>query len=98
MVYAPTYHASEFVRKARYHYHREISTFEERLAYVYELAGEDAANAINYLDMLNTAYNWTIDEDTIRGWANKFGLSEPHFLNANEPHKGAHHVLMRKEK
>ncbi|MBO6553322.1 MAG: methyltransferase domain-containing protein [Roseitalea sp.] len=96
MVYAPTYHASEFVTSARKRYHRDKMTFEERLAFVYELAGDDRANAINYLDMLNTEYNWTIDVETIRGWAQKFGFSEPHFLNEAEPHKGAHHVMMRK--
>lgn len=96
MVYSPSYHGSDYVKNARYHYHRNISSFEDRLSYVYELAGDDKANAINYLDMLNTAYNWTIDEETIKCWAKTFGFSKPHFLNAGEPHKGAHHVLMRK--
>lgn len=97
MVYADTYHSSDFVRTARYRYHREVpATPEARLNFMYELAGGDRANAINYLDMLNTFYNWTIDENTIRGWAARAGFAEPHFLNAVEPHKGAHHVLMRK--
>lgn len=96
MVYAPTYHVSEFVIAARRRYHREIAGNEDRLAFVYELAGEDRSNAINYLDMLNTEYNWTIDEVTLVGWAEKYGFESPHFLNAAEPHKGAHHVLFRK--
>lgn len=96
MVYAPTYHSSEYVLNARRRFHRECRTDQEKLDFVYELAGEDRANAINYLDMLNTFYNWTIDEATIQGWCKRFGLSEPLFLNAAEPHKGAHHVLIRK--
>jgi SAM-dependent methyltransferase len=93
MVYAPTFHASEYVLKARRRYHRELHTPEERFAYVYELAGDDRDNAINYHDMLNTFYNWTIDEDTVKAWCRSNGLSEPVFLNANEPHKSTHHVL-----
>lgn len=96
MVYAPTYHASEFVLNARRRYHREVLGNEARLNFVYELAGEDRANAINYLDMLNTEYNWTISEETLAGWADRFGFEPPHFLNAAEPHKGAHHVLFRR--
>jgi len=96
MVYAPTYHASDYVLNARRRFHRECRTDQEKLDFVYELAGEDRANAINYLDMLNTFYNWTIDEATIQGWCKRFGLGEPVFLNADEPHKGAHHVLIRK--
>lgn len=96
MVYAPTYHSSDFVKNARLHYHRKTASYEERLAYVYELAGDERSNAINYLDMLNTEYNWTIDEETIEGWARKCGFVDVHFLNADEPHKGAHHVIMRR--
>jgi 2-polyprenyl-3-methyl-5-hydroxy-6-metoxy-1,4-benzoquinol methylase len=96
MVYAPTYHASEFVLEARRKYHRQLATAESRRQYLLELAKDDPDNAINYLDMLNTAYNWTIDEETIQGWSVKFGFVDVHFLNADEPHKCAHHVLMRK--
>lgn len=96
MVYAPTYHASEYVLTARRRFHRECRTDQEKLDFAYALAGEDRANAINYLDMLNTFYNWTINEATIRGWCTLFGLNEPLFLNAAEPHKGAHHVLIKK--
>ena len=96
MVYAPTYHTSEYVLKARLHYHRMLQTPEERTNYVYELAGPDKDNAINYSDMLNTFYNWTVDEATIGGWFAMNGFDEPVFLNAGEPHKGAHHVLGRK--
>lgn len=96
MVYAPTYHASEYVLTARRRFHRECRTDQEKLDFAYALAGEDRANAINYLDMLNTFYNWTINEATIQGWCTLFGLNEPLFLNAAEPHKGAHHVLITK--
>jgi SAM-dependent methyltransferase len=96
MVYAPTYHSSEYVLSARRRFHRECRTDEEKLNFVYELAGEDRANAINYLDMLNTFYNWTIDEATIKGWCEALRLGDPQFLNAAEPHKCAHHVLIRK--
>ncbi|MCA3391906.1 MAG: methyltransferase domain-containing protein [Cutibacterium sp.] len=96
MVYAPTYHASEYVLTARRRFHRECRTDQEKLDFAYALAGKDRANAINYLDMLNTFYNWTINEVTIQGWCKLFGLNEPIFLNAKEPHKGAHHVLIKK--
>lgn len=79
MVYAPTYHCSDYVLNARRRFHRECRTDQEKLEFVYELAGEDRANAINYLNMLNTFYNWTIDEATIRGWCKRFGLSKPVF-------------------
>jgi SAM-dependent methyltransferase len=96
MVYAPTYHASEYVLTARRRFHQECRTDQEKLDFAYALAGEDRANAINYLDMLNTFYNWTINEATIQGWCKLLGLNEPLFLNAAEPHKGAHHVLITK--
>lgn len=96
MVYAPTYHSSEFVVNARKRYHRECQTPDERWKFLQELVGDDKDNAINYLDMLHTFYNWTIDEATIRGWCREQGLGAPHFLNAAEPYKGAHHVLIKK--
>ncbi|MCZ8147596.1 MAG: class I SAM-dependent methyltransferase, partial [Roseomonas sp.] len=52
MVYAPTYHSSDYVLNARRRFHRECRTDHEKLDFVYDLAGEDRANAINYLDML----------------------------------------------
>ena len=96
MVYAPTYHASEFVLRSRRRYHRELKTPEERSAFIDELTANDRENAINYQDMLNTFYNWTIDEATLEGWCSANGFSKPVFLNAAEPHKGAHHILARK--
>lgn len=96
MVYAPTYHAGDFVTNARRVYHREMKTPEERLAYLADLAKGDEDNMINYLDMLNTFYNWVIDEETIRGWCAANGLGAPLFLNAEEPHKCGHHVLIRR--
>lgn len=97
MVYAPTYHSGDFVTQARYKYHREMNTPEERAAYLAELAKGDEDNMINYLDMLNTFYNWVIDEETIRGWCASNRLGEPLFLNAEEPHKCGHHVLIKRQ-
>jgi SAM-dependent methyltransferase len=96
MVYAPTYHASDFVLEARKHYHRRLLTAEERLDYVNELARHDSNNAINYMDMLNTYYNWTIDEGTLVQWCANNGFDYPSFLNAHEPHKCAHHAVARR--
>lgn len=96
MVYAPTYHAGDFVTNARRIYHREKRTADERLAYLRELANGDEDNMINYLDMLNTFYNWVIDEETIRSWCAAGGLGEPLFLNADEPNKCGHHVLIQR--
>jgi hypothetical protein len=95
-VYAPTYHASELVRNARLHYHRTLRSFEERLAFAYELTNGNTANAINELDMLNTFYNWTIEPETIRGWCRENGFSEPVFLNRADPNLCHHHVLATK--
>ena len=96
MVYAPTYHASEYVLTKRRHYHRVLKTSEERANYVLELATNDRDNAINYHDMLNTFYNFCIDEDTINKWCVDYGFETPVYLNKDEPHKCAHHVLAKK--
>jgi 2-polyprenyl-3-methyl-5-hydroxy-6-metoxy-1,4-benzoquinol methylase len=96
MVYAPTYHASEFVLRSRRRYHRELKTAEERAAFLDELTANDRENTINYQDMLNTFYNWTISEATLEGWCSANGFSKPVFLNATEPHKAAHHILASK--
>ena len=95
-VYAPTYHASDTVRSARKRYHRDLKTFDERLAYAYELTNRDPDNAINYLDMLNTFYDWTVDEQTIRKWCADNGFNEPIFLNRHDPNLCHHHVPVQK--
>jgi 2-polyprenyl-3-methyl-5-hydroxy-6-metoxy-1,4-benzoquinol methylase len=92
-VYAPTYHASEFVRHSRKRYHREFLTAEEKLQFVYDLTNGYPENAINNLDMLNTFYNWTINEATIEDWCLSNGFTSPVFLNQAEPNKCQHHVL-----
>lgn len=94
MVYAPTYHNSEFVRSARRKYHRQLTTLDERLEYAYALA-DDPRNTINLLDMLNTFYNWTIPEETVHGWFTQHGFTEVRTLNAREQHKCAYHVFGR---
>jgi SAM-dependent methyltransferase len=96
MVYAPTYHASDTVRRWRKHYHRSLLTFEERLQFAYEIA-EDPKNAINYLDMLNTFFNWTIPEETVHDWFAQNGFADVVTLNKTEPHNCAWHVLGRKK-
>jgi hypothetical protein len=89
MVYAPAYHA---VLRSRRRYHRELKAPEGRSGF---LDRNDRENAINYQDMLHTFYNWTIDEATLEGCSAN-GFSKPVFLNAAEPHNGAHHILARK--
>ena len=96
MVYAPTFHASDFVINARKRYHRELKTPEAKASFILELAKDDPENAINYHDMLNTFYNWTITEETLESWFKESGFEQPVFLNKNEPHKCGHHVLSRK--
>lgn len=96
MVYAPTYHASEFVVNSRRAYHRENLTVADKQGFLQKLAAGDEANMINYLDMLHTFYNWVIDENTIEAWCRSEGLSAPVFLNRDEPHKCGHHVLIEK--
>jgi hypothetical protein len=93
MVYAPTYHASEFVLRSRRRYHRELKAPEGRSGFLDE---NDRENAIDYQDMLHTSYNWTIVEATLEGRCFANGFSKPVFLNAAEPHEGTHHVLARK--
>jgi nucleoside-diphosphate-sugar epimerase/SAM-dependent methyltransferase len=94
MVYAPTYHNSEFVRHARLKYHRELVSSDDKLNYAYELA-DTPGNAINILDMLNTFYNWTIPEETVHDWFRRHGFTDTVTLNAREADKCAYHVLGR---
>ncbi|MCK4786029.1 MAG: class I SAM-dependent methyltransferase [Desulfobacteraceae bacterium] len=96
MVYAPTYHASDRVLEWRKYYHCELKTFEDRLKFAYSIS-EDPKNAINYLDMLNTYYNWVIPEKTIHNWFLSAGFSEVITLNRNEKHNCAWHVRGIKE-
>ena len=97
MAYAPTYHASDYVRDMRRKFHRECQTVDEKIKFVYEIA-EDPNNAINYLDMLNTFYNWTIPEDTIHNWFKDCGFENIKTLNKQELHNAAWHVLGVKRK
>lgn len=96
MVYAPTYHIGDFVTTARRTYHREKTTPEQRIAFLHDLAKGDEDNMINYLDMLNTFYNWVIDEPTIEGWCAANGLRPPVILNRAEPDACGHHVLIER--
>ena len=84
---------AEFVLRSRRRYHRELKAPEGRSGFLDE---NDRENAINYQDMLHTFYNWTIDEATLEGWCSANGFSKPVFLNAAEPHNGAHHILATK--
>lgn len=95
MVYAPTYHNSEKVLSWRKEYRETCKSFDEKLAFAYAIS-ENKANVIGYLDMLNTFYNWVIDEKTIINWFERNGFHDIVFLNKNEPHKCAHHVIAKK--
>ena len=92
MVYAPTYHNSPFVLESRKHYHTKLHTAEERLQYVYEIA-DRRENAINLLDMLNTFFNWTVEEDVIKNWYLSNGFTDVITLNKDESNKCAYHML-----
>lgn len=95
MVYAPTYHASDGVRELRKQFHRECQTMQEKQDFVFRIA-EDPDNAINYMDMLNTFYNWTIPEDIVYNWYGDAGFEDIVTLNRGEPHNCAWHILGRK--
>jgi 2-polyprenyl-3-methyl-5-hydroxy-6-metoxy-1,4-benzoquinol methylase len=92
MVYAPTYHSSPEVLAWRERYHRECRTFEQKLAFAYEVA-DSPENAINLLDMLNTFYNWVIPEDVCLGWFRANGFRDVALLNRNEPDACGLHVV-----
>lgn len=92
MVYAPTYHNSPQILSQREHYHRRLTSADDRLRYVYEIA-DTPANAINYMDMLNPFYNWVIEEETIHGWFKRHGFSNVITLNASEQEPVAYHVF-----
>jgi len=92
MVYAPTYHNSPFVLESRKHYHTKLQTAEERLQYAYEIA-DRPENAINLLDMLNTFFNWTVEESVIRNWYLSNGFTNVISLNKDESNKCAYHML-----
>ncbi|MDH5545506.1 MAG: class I SAM-dependent methyltransferase [Gammaproteobacteria bacterium] len=95
MVYAPTYHSRADILQHRLHYHTKLKTNEERLAYAYEIA-DRPENVATYLDMLNTTYNWVVEEETIHGWFHNNGFSEVITLNVSEKFPVAYHVLGRK--
>jgi SAM-dependent methyltransferase len=94
MVYAPTYHSSDAVRDMRRRFHRNCRTIEEKIKFVFDVA-ENPDNAINYMDMLNTFYNWTIPERVVHEWFNNAGFTEVVTLNKKERHNAAWHVLGR---
>ncbi len=92
MVYAPTYHNSDFVLTHRRHYHTALKTLEDKLQYAYEIA-DRPENAINLFDMLNTFYNWTIPKEVILRWYEDAGFENILVLNEEERHCGAYHIL-----
>ena len=92
MIYAPTFHNSAFALDHRRHYHTKLRTMEEKLRYTYEIS-DRPENAINLLDMLNTFYNWAVEEETIHVWYKEQGYTDVITLNANEEHKCAYHVI-----
>lgn len=95
MVYAPTYHSSDAVREMRRKFHRECRTAEEKIDFVFNVA-EDPANAINYMDMLNTFYNWTVPEKVVHEWFRRAGFTEVVTLNKDERYNAAWHIIGRR--
>ena len=81
----------DYIVKIIKHYHTELKTFEERLEFAYSIS-EDPKNVINYLDMLNTFYNWVIPEDVVHNWFSEAGFEDVITLNRNEKHNCAWHV------
>jgi SAM-dependent methyltransferase len=96
MVYAPTYHSSDEVRQMRRRFHRECRTPDDKLRFVSEVS-QDPDNAINYMDMLNTFYNWTIPEDVVHNWYRQSGFTDIRTLNTHEPNICGWHVFGRKQ-
>jgi 2-polyprenyl-3-methyl-5-hydroxy-6-metoxy-1,4-benzoquinol methylase len=94
MVYAPTFHNSPEILAYRRHYHN-LKTFDEKLAYAYSIA-DKPENAINYLDMLHTFYNWVVPEETIHHWYHANGFMDVITLNSYEKRPGSYHVFGRK--
>lgn len=95
MVYAPNYHNNPDILKQRKHYHQNLTNFDEKLEYAYEIS-DCKENAINYLDMLHTYYNWVIEEETLHKWFHENGFSEVVTLNSHEKYPVAYHILGRK--
>jgi len=96
MVYAPTLHNSPEILESRKHYH-DLKTFDEKLAYAYSIA-DKPENAINYLDMLHTFYNWVVPEEVIHHWYHANDFMDVITLNASEKRPGSYHVFGRKRK
>lgn len=96
MVYAPTYHISDFVLGNRRRFHEQAKTNEEKLAFAYEIS-DTPENAINTLDMLNTFYNWVIPKDVAVGWFEEQNFEDITVLNLHEPQYCAWHIRARKK-
>jgi len=96
MVYAPTLHNSPEILEHRRRYHT-LKTFDEKLDYAYSIA-DKPENAINYLDMLNTFYNWVVPEEIIHHWYLENGFMDVITLNASEKRPGSYHIFGRKRK
>lgn len=96
MVYAPTYHSSDFVLNTRRRFHQQVRSNEEKIAFAYEVS-DTPENAINLLDMLNTFYNWVIPKNVATSWFEKHGFEDITVLNLHEPHNCGWHVKGRKK-
>ncbi len=97
MVYAPTYHNSRVVLDHRLHYHRRLTTFEEKLEYAYTIS-DRKEKVLNYLDLLNTFYDWVVEEQTVHEWFRTNGFMDVITLNHEEQAKCAYHVFGRKRR
>lgn len=95
MIYAPTYHNSPKVLSHREYYYRNTTTMDEKLEYAYKIC-DIPENAINWLDMLNTFYNWTVPESVIHNWYKCNGFKNIITLNAAERNNCAYHITGEK--
>lgn len=95
MTYCPGYHDSLDITNHRKHYHRNLTTKQEKLEYAYKIS-DIRDNCINQLDMLNTFYNWVVPEEVVYGWYEENGFSDVLTLNSAEKYKCANHILGRR--
>lgn len=95
MIYAPGQHDSETIMNQRKHFHKNLTTIDEKLQYAYEIS-DCPENCINQFDMLNTFYNWVVPEEVIHNWYQQNGFENVITLNAHQKEKSAFHVVGKK--
>ena len=63
--------------------------------HAYEIS-DTPENVINYFDMLNTFYNWTVPENIVHQWYHQAGFVDVLTLNKSESNACASHVIGKK--